>query len=64
MGAAYYQTPGEIVKDFIGLLNLLQQNPSADWKALIGEIKTAEVAPVDPSEAAAAPDDDLATFKF
>ena len=64
MGAAYYQTPGEIVKDFIGLLNLLQQNPTADWRALIGEIKTSNVSTVDPSEAAATPDDDLATFKL
>ena len=40
MGAAYFQTPGDTVKDFVGLLNVLQQNPEADWRTLIGEIKT------------------------
>ena len=39
MGAAYFQTPRDTVKDFIGLLNVLQQNPSADWRGLIGQIK-------------------------
>jgi hypothetical protein len=63
MGSAYFQTPRDTVKDFIGLLAVLQQNPSADWRSLIGEIKT--TAPV--SDAAEAPiedaDDDLASFK-
>lgn len=43
MGAAYYQTPREIVKDFIGLLNVLSQNPTADWRGLIGKIETHDV---------------------
>lgn len=53
MGAAYYQTPREIVKDFVGLLNVLAQNPTADWKSLIGNIKTADVSLKDPSVVAA-----------
>ena len=64
MGAAYYQTPREVIKDFIGLLNVLQQNPSADWKELIGQIKTAGVSTVDPTVASAVPDDDLVSFKL
>lgn len=64
LGAAYYQTPRKVIKDFIGLLNVLQQNPSLDWRELIGEIKTAEVQTIDPSVTACAPDDDLATFKL
>jgi hypothetical protein len=65
MGAAYFQTPRETVKDFVGLLNALEQNPSADWRRLIGEIKTSNVTTVDPSVAAAisAEDDNLASFK-
>ena len=66
MGAAYFQTPRETIKDFVGLLNVLQQNPAADWRKLIGEIKTANVSSVDPSVAAAVAGggDDLATFKI
>ena len=40
MGAAYFQTPRETIKDFVGLLNVLEQNPHSDWTALIGEITT------------------------
>ena len=67
MGATYFQTPRETIKDWVGLLNVLQQNPGADWKKLIGEIKTAAPQTVDPAVAEAKPDaggDDLATFKL
>jgi hypothetical protein len=65
MGAAYFQTPRDTVKDFIGLLSVLRQNPGSDWRKLIGEIKTAQVQTKDPAVEAAAPDeDDLATFKL
>jgi hypothetical protein len=66
MGAAYFQTPRQTIKDWIGLLNVVQQNPSADWRQLIGEIKTAAPAEVDPAVATAAPDsdDNLASFKL
>jgi hypothetical protein len=64
MGNAYFQTPRETVKDFIGLLNVLAQNPGADFSALIGQIKTANVQTQDEAIANPAPDgDDLATFK-
>lgn len=74
MGAAYFQTPRETIKDFVGLLNVLQQNPGADWAALIGEIKTLAGKedlgePVDDDDAVAGSqrsdsDDDLASFKL
>jgi len=66
MGAAYYQTPRETIKDWVGLLNVVQQNPAADWRQLVGEIKTVAPTQVDPSMAAAVPDgdDDLASFKL
>jgi len=40
MGSAYFQTPRETIKDFIGLLNVLEQNPGSDWRSLIAGIKT------------------------
>lgn len=73
MGAAYFQTPRDTIKDFINLLNVLRQNPTADWRSLIDGIKTTSVATIDPSVAAAtddsvaelpAGDDELATFKL
>jgi hypothetical protein len=70
MGSAYFQTPRETIKDWVGLLNVVQQNATADWRKLIGEIKTAAAPTEDPSVAAAAKEaaagggDDLATFKI
>ncbi len=68
MGAAYFQTPRETIKDFVGLLNVLEQNPGADWRNLVSGIKTTKPsqeepeqpddspAPVPPPVAASAPD--------
>jgi len=71
MGAAYFQTPRETIKDFVGLLNVLDQNPEADWAALIGEIKTAAASEnigdaVDDDVAPPRPegDDDLVSFRM
>lgn len=73
MGAAYFQTPRDTVRDFVGLLNVLEQNPGAQWRQLLGEIKTAAVATRDPSELDVEQDtdgetppaaDDLASFRL
>ena len=53
MGAAYFQTPRETIKDFIGLLNVLEQNSATDWRAMIASITTTAS-----SEPAAVPDQD------
>ena len=37
MGAAYFQTPRDTVKDFVGLMNVLEQHPETDWKTLLPE---------------------------
>jgi len=71
MGAKYFQTPRETIKDFVGLLNVLEQNPEADWEELIGEIRTIAgeedlgeaVDDGDGSEGTAS-DDDLVSFKL
>jgi hypothetical protein len=74
MGAAYYQTPRETIKDFIGLLSVLEQNPGTSWQQLIQGITTkagAEPAVVEDDDAPAVQkvrdrepgDDDLVTVK-
>lgn len=40
MGAAYFQTPRETIKDFVGLLNVLEQNPGSDWRKMVAAIST------------------------
>ncbi len=74
MGAAYFQTPRETIKDFISLLSVLDQNPGADWKKLISSIATtaddvqtqepALLAPEEEEQIIAAADEDLAQFKL
>lgn len=76
MGAAYFQTPRDTVKDFVGLLSVLEQNPQAQWQELLGQITTTTVQTEDPATIGAAedqddappppakPDDDLASFKL
>lgn len=36
LGAEYFKTPREIVRAFVGLLNVLEQNPGTDWRSLLG----------------------------
>jgi hypothetical protein len=38
MGAAYFQTPRDTVKDFAGMLRVLEQNPEFNWRKLLQEI--------------------------
>lgn len=64
MGAAAYQTPRDTVKDFVGLLNVLEQNPATSWESLLAD-QTAKPfsSPVDP--ALAGPEvDDLTEFRL
>jgi hypothetical protein len=35
MGAAYFQTPRDTVRDFVNLLGILEQNPAAKWQDLL-----------------------------
>lgn len=77
MGAAYYQTPRDTVKDFVGLLNVMEQNPAAKWEQVLGQITTTKVQTQDPAVLAAvqagddstdpeaeSSGDDLASFKL
>ncbi len=69
LGASTFQSPREVVKDFIGLLNVLTQNPGSDWRELLqqrepvtqkGESPTGEDEPRSGNEG----DDDLDSFRI
>ena len=75
LGAQYYKTPRDIVRSFVGLLNVLEQNPSKKWGELLTpsllkpsekplsveeEVSRETAAPATP----AAPNGDLASFKL
>jgi hypothetical protein len=37
LGADYYKTPREIIRSFVGLLNVVDQNPGRDWQSILGD---------------------------
>ena len=37
LGADYYKTPRDIVRSFVGLLSVLEQNPGRDWRSYLGD---------------------------
>jgi hypothetical protein len=72
LGAEYYKTPRDVVRSFVGLLNVLEQNPGRKWqdfldqglaksteKPLSVEEEIARGAPPTPDNEA-----DLASFKL
>lgn len=63
LGDAYFRTPRTTITAFINLLAVLEQNPGANWRGLLGEI---EVATDDggAADTQVDPDDELATFKL
>lgn len=72
LGAEYFKTPRDVVRSFVGLLNVMEQNPGKTWQEFVGAnfIKKAD-APVSVEEEVArgvalpADDDgDLQTFKL
>ena len=65
IGDAYFRTPRNTVTAFVNLLAVLEQNPGADWRTLIGSVDLSHDRGDDMSEI---PDngshDELATFKL
>ncbi len=55
VGAAYFRTPRSVVKSFVNLLAVLEQNPEASWRDLVGE---AEIEPEPACGVEPGPDDD------
>lgn len=65
IGAAYFQTPRNAIKEFVNLLAILEQNPGQDWQRLIGAIAIDEECPqpvAPPAAPGASPDDELSHF--
>mgnify|MGYP001009840334 CR=1 FL=1 len=44
-GASEFLTPREVIRDFLNILSILRQNPSADKKTLISDIEIADERP-------------------
>lgn len=65
IGAAYFQTPRETIKSFIGLLRVLEQNPGKTWQELLTPDAVPDKAEEDPMSKAV-PDeaDELTAFKL
>jgi hypothetical protein len=77
VGDAYFRTPRATIKTFCDLLAVLEQNPHADWKELIGTVTLTpehnpDLAPLDDAAADEEPsgssqdgdDDGLSTFRL
>jgi hypothetical protein len=64
LGAKFYQTPRDAAKAFTGLLSVLEQNPGADWRRILGgaPIEKGEGDPDDPVASAAPDGDELVGF--
>ena len=63
LGEAYFRTPRTTITAFINLLAVLEQNPGADWRELIGatEVKADDGGADD---LAVEHDDELASFQL
>lgn len=65
IGEAYFRTPRNTIKAFVNLLAVLEQNPGANWKELLG---SAEIARDDAAPAGDTPEeggsDDLANLRL
>ncbi|MFO1459466.1 MAG: ATP-binding protein [Verrucomicrobiota bacterium] len=72
LGAEYFKTPRDIVRSFVGLLNVLEQNPNLKWIDCFGEdfLKKSEGAGSVEEEVARgmvspeSSDEDLVSFKL
>ena len=38
-GEAYFRTPRTTITAFVNLLSVLEQNPSCDWRDLLGQVE-------------------------
>lgn len=63
IGDSFFRTPRTTITSFINLLAVLEQNPEADWKSLLGQVDIARDTGGS-DELAVEPDDELASFKL
>ena len=45
VGDSYFRTPRNTIKSFLDLLSVLEQNPGADWRSLVGGMEVEADAP-------------------
>ncbi|MGB7296245.1 MAG: ATP-binding protein [Candidatus Aminicenantales bacterium] len=71
IGEAYFRTPRTTIKAFINLLAILEQNPGANWKELLGKIEVqkdaggaSEIIDKPDGLGSETGDDELADFKL
>jgi len=69
IGDAYFRTPRNSVTAFVDLLSLIEQNPGADWKALIGGVDVSEdtgddLQDIHDGDGAPSGDDELTSFRL
>lgn len=62
VGAAYYLTPRETIKDFVGLLSVLEQHPDVGWRAALTGLAPS-VASTEPPSTPESDGDDLVSMK-
>mgnify|MGYP002757997853 FL=1 len=63
LGEAYFRTPRTTITAFINLLAVIEQNPTADWRTLLGAVELAKDESGQPDLEVEA-DDELASFKL
>ena len=69
IGEAYFRTPRTTITAFVNLLSVLEQNPQASWRELLGAVEVHKDDAPDPEDSAAAGEtaesgDDLANFRL
>lgn len=66
IGAAYFQTPRNTIKEFLSFLSILEQNPQVSWEELIRDIDIEPEATQSEGTETAQDDegDDLANFEL
>lgn len=71
IGDAYFRTPRTTIKAFINLLAIIEQNPNANWKGLLGQLEVQKdeekisLLPGKPDESGSDnSDNELAKFKL
>jgi hypothetical protein len=63
IGAAYFQTPRDTVKDFVGMLQVLEQNPNTNWRELLQQAAGQSFRSGDDKQQAREPDE-LSEFQL
>ena len=65
IGDAYFRTPRNTITAFVNMLAVLAQNPSVDWRSLIGTVDVGkDIDSVIGETSDDGTDDELASFKL